>query len=113
MDGVKTDDGDGDGAEKTADKDDLNDTKVDKNDKEQMSLLEEMRRHVKKVGLLSPFFFYVLFADDGVWTSCHFCFLTTARGPEEAAGRASFSDQKSLKRTEKSQIQTTTLLLRA
>ena len=33
MDGVKTDDGDGDGAEKTADKDDLNDTKVDKNDK--------------------------------------------------------------------------------
>lgn len=33
MDGVKTDDGDGDGAEKTTDKDDLNDTKVDKNDK--------------------------------------------------------------------------------
>lgn len=33
MDGVKTDDGDGDGAEKTADKDDLNDTKVDKNEK--------------------------------------------------------------------------------
>ena len=28
---------------------------MDKNDKEQMSLLEEMRRHVKKVGLLSPF----------------------------------------------------------
>lgn len=33
MDGVKTDDGDGDGAEKTTDKDDLNDTKVDKNEK--------------------------------------------------------------------------------
>lgn len=33
MDGVKTDEGDGDGAEKTTDKDDLNDTKVDKNDK--------------------------------------------------------------------------------
>lgn len=33
---------------------------MDKNDKEQMSLLEEMRRHVKKVGLLSPFFFSCL-----------------------------------------------------
>ena len=33
MDGVKTDGDDPDGAEKTADKDDLNDTKVDKNEK--------------------------------------------------------------------------------
>lgn len=33
MNGVKTDDGEGDGGEKTTDKDDLNDTKVDKNDK--------------------------------------------------------------------------------
>ena len=33
MNGMKTDEGDGENGEKTTDKDDLNDTKVDKNEK--------------------------------------------------------------------------------
>ena len=57
MDGVKTDDGDGDGAEKTTDKDDLNDTKVDKNDKAE----KEKKRQAFRGKF--TFSFYLLFSN--------------------------------------------------
>lgn len=55
MDGVKTDDGDGDGAEKTTDKDDLNDTKVDKNDKAEKEKKRQAFRGKLTILLHFPF----------------------------------------------------------